>query len=213
MFLVDSPEGRLRADDAFRLAITGLSGTGKTTLLCRWLECTPATVRFIFDHVGTISRYLGRPALTRRALIPAACSTGWVIFNPHVEFPGEPERACDWFAQAAYHASRKIPGRKLWVCDELQDFARHSVPMGIRLTFKSGRNYGLGCACIDQGPNALEWTLAPQFTEMISFTHKLPAVLRSLSERGFDPKKVAALPMRHYIDRNLLTGSEVTGRL
>jgi hypothetical protein len=194
--------------DPSRTAFTGLSGAGKTWLAAQWLQRTEATVRFVFDPMGKMEEYLKRPAITRLSLVPWAASTGWVIFNPHVEFPGELVTACDTFARYAYAAASKIRGRKIWFCDELQDYARHRIPKGVGLVFFSGRNYGLATGCTVLAPNQLEWSLATQFTEIVCFSHRQPAVLRSLADLGFDPKEIASLPLRSWIARNLLTNQQ-----
>jgi len=196
------------------VGIEGGSGCGKTTFLARLLLSprTPATCRFIFDHVGALTARLGKRAAFTLDGLKAQLPTGWVIFNPSREFTDDVE-AADWFARFAMVASDALPGRKIFAIDELQDLAETSATKNLKLVFNRGRNVGLDVAYITQSFAEVDRTLTKQTKEAVTFKVECEGAHHWLRKRGFNVAAVLALPLGHYIARNLVTGGMASGRV
>ncbi|MEK7766776.1 MAG: hypothetical protein AAB368_11105, partial [bacterium] len=114
-----------------RLLVCGQSGMGKTTFLCRFLAGRAATCRFLFDPEGEFQIALKRPAVTvlDGAALAAAAVGGWCIFDP-----GRSDASSawlfDWFSRVSFATAGRLPGRKIWCCDEVQSFCDTATPPG-----------------------------------------------------------------------------------
>jgi hypothetical protein len=53
------------------------------------------------------------------AELEAAPGTRWVCFNPHRMFPGDAAAAFRFFCDWAFNASRRGPGKKVFLADEV----------------------------------------------------------------------------------------------
>jgi len=197
-----------------KVLIAGASGTGKTTYLRRFLERAPATVRFVFDHQGELARLLSVPAILSANHVVPAIASGWVCFDPALQYPGRTAEGFDWFARVAFHASQRLPGRKYWVCDEVQMFCnpQRPVPPGASLIFDTGRRCALDVAAIAQAPQRLHGDARNQLTELVCFRLSDVKARRWAMDLGLsvDPGTLGA---GDYVARNLQTGVEVTGNV
>lgn len=198
----------------FRLGVAGLSGSGKTTYLARFLLSprTKATCRFVFDHVGALTVRLGKPAARDVASLLGQIATGWCVFDPRRAF-GDDVAAAEWFAGFAFVASGSLPGRKLFVVDELQDLAEKKAGPLLGQVWNRGRNVGLDVAYITQSFGEAARTLVKQTTEAVTFNTSCEASLYRLRKWGFDVDAVQRLPRGSYLARNLMTGGEVAGKV
>jgi hypothetical protein len=197
----------------------GESGTGKTSLAIRFLCnshgckcCAPhrRPVTFIFDDEGEFAERLGiSPACTPQEL-EAAVYSGWIIFDPHLLFPGNMEKALEFFCDFALKVSDKIPGRKFFVVDELGlKLTGSSIPFQLKVLVQTGRRYGI--VFLGQQLNELHNTVRNQLTELFLFrTSDNNAVEFAQSKFGFKPEELATLPDYKWICRNKF-GAESRG--
>ena len=79
---------------------------------------SPACV-FLFDADGEFEAALKLKPTRSTSELDAADRSGWVCFDPHILFPGELEKALEFFAAFALRVSDRIPGRKLFVVDKI----------------------------------------------------------------------------------------------
>ena len=112
--------------------LCGMTGSGKTTFALRYLQNVAAACRFIFDDLGQCAARLKLPHASTAAELEAALGKRWVIFNPHRMFPGDTAGASRFFCQWAYDCSRRGPGKKVLMVDELgaDRAAVQGLPLG-----------------------------------------------------------------------------------
>jgi hypothetical protein len=198
---------------AWHALITGQSGSGKTTFACDWLRRKPADFRFVFDHQSKLARMLGKEPCYDLALFPAMALSGWVVFDPVKQFPGEFEEAFDAFCLSAFYASQKLPGYKLWFCDELGDFCtKTSSPKPVRMIITSGRNWGLHAMAVSRDISEIPKALRAQFTELVTFFQDDPGVIETLEERGFKGDEVRSLKPFEFLCRMPQQGLQYRGK-
>jgi hypothetical protein len=187
----------------FHLGVFGGSGTGKTTYALKFVANAPARCVFLFDAEGEFSDRLNvQPARTVFEL-DAAVSTGWVCFDPHNMFPGDLERALSFFCTLAMAYSKRLPGRKFFVVDELGQYvAGSSIPPQLKLLVQSGRRCGLDGVFIGQQPNEIHNTVRCQLTEVVCFQLTDDCALEFPKKFGFNPESIRALGPFEYIARN-----------
>jgi hypothetical protein len=188
----------------FQLGVFGGSGSGKTEYACRFLACAPASCVFIFDPDGEFSDRMNiHPARTTFEL-DAAIRSGWCAFDPHTMFSGELESGLEYFCKLALAAGARLPGRKLFVVDELQWYVTgHTIPKPLKILVQSGRRVaGLDCVWIGQQPNELHNTIRSQLSEVVAFQITDPTALEWLKKWGFDIEAIRALPSHYFICRN-----------
>jgi len=197
-----------------RLAIVGASGSGKTTYLTRFLARAPASCRFVYDPEGELAQRLGQFSHTDAGALARATASAWCIFDPSAMFPGNNAAGFDYFAKFAFHASSVIPGRKLWVCDEVQKFCPPSRPLphGAALIFDTGRRWGLDVAVISQAPQRAHGDARNQFTELVCFNLIDPKAREWALDFGLSTDPINLRPGQ-YIARNLKSGAEVSGKV
>lgn len=197
---------------ACRVGIFGSSGTGKTTFAERYLRGTPAGVRFIFDREGEWSKRLGVPQVGNVVRMPDALRTGWVLFDPDTMFEGRHEDSLEFFADWTLQVCKRIPGRKIFVVDELQLLITgHKIGRHTMTVIQTGRRYGLDFLLISQAPNLIHNSVRGQLTEVVLFRLTDELALEFPESVGISPDRVRALPDYHYISLNTKTGEQREG--
>lgn len=197
------------------LIVTGQSGTGKTTFWLRYLQGERVRMRFVFDGEGEVSHKLRIMPATRPDELAAACERGtWCVFDPGVMFPGRNPEAFAFFCDFAFQAGQRIPGRKLFACDELQKLVGvNSCPWELSCILETGRRHELDSAIITQQCNLVHNRVRSQTTEAVTFRHVEDRALAWLSAVGFDPEAVCRLPGGRFIARNLESCQESNGKV
>ena len=197
---------------AFRLGIFGASGTGKTTFAEKYLRGTSAEVRFIFDREGEWAHRLKMPQVGNHARMVDMLKTGWVLFEPDSMFSGRHEDAVEFFADWSLKVSARIPGRKVFVVDELQLLVSgHQIGPHVKTIIQTGRRYGVDFVLIGQAPNLIHNAVLGQLTEVVFFRLTNERALEFPQESGMDVEKIRNLPDWHYVARDMTTGAEVLG--
>lgn len=189
---------------ALRVIVAGQSGMGKSTFLVKFLQGARATCKFIFDPEGEFSlRLKRRPARTAADLV-SAVQNGFVIYDPSTMFPGRAGDGFNFFAKWAWKVSEKIPGRKIFACDEFQRWSNTGgggICEGLSLVLESGRRYGLDSILVTLAANAIHNRVRGAATEIIAFRTIEPRPLEWLSGQGFDPEELKALEKGIYVAR------------
>lgn len=197
------------------LGITGISGSGKTTFLSRFLASprSKATVRFIFDPRGSLIRRLNRPAALNAQQLAAQLASGWVCFYPFPMFRNL-AAAADWFSGFALTAAEAMPGRKFAVFDELQLYGDGSRPPE-RLVdvFNTGRNFGVDAAYVTQSFGEVSRELVKQTSEAVAFHTTDSSNGWWLRKWGFDVAAVERLAPGSYHARDLMRSRGAVGRV
>lgn len=193
---------------ARKVLVTGASDTGKTTLWLRMLRDWPARWKWVFDPDREAAQKLKWPAATAvNQLEWAAANARPVCFDPSDLFPGDRERGFSFFAHwiMLFSAVRDDAGRpivngpKLVAVDELQNYTvpgRGGVPQSFRVMLDAGRREEVDLLLVSQALNEVHQAVRRQLTDIYTFQHRDPLALQWLTERGFDPQAVAALPPR-----------------
>jgi hypothetical protein len=195
-----------------KVLVTGCSGTGKTLFWSRYLQGAPARWRFIFDHDGQLSHRFGVAAINSRQGLERSAESGWCIFDPVQMFPGDAAAGFEWFCTFAMNASKRLAGRKVFACDEVQSFVgSRSWPKPFAAILQTGRVYEIDAAFIAVSPNVVHAEVRNQATEVVAFqTTSEPAVRFLESEWGFLASELRSLPRFHFIARRK-GGGEVRG--
>ncbi len=186
-----------------------MTGSGKSTFGYRHLINTPAACRFIFDDLGRAAvRLRLRPCATASEL-EASLPTRWSIFNPHRMFPGDTKTAFRYFCEWVYNASRRGPGKKLFLVDEVWQWQDNmSIPKELALVVQTGREENIELVCATQLPHKVNAAITGQSTELVCFRLGEPLALARVRELGGDPDAVESLPMGSFISYNRLAGPE-----
>lgn len=194
--------------------IVGMTGSGKSTFAYRHLINTPAAARFIFDDLGRAATRLNiRPCFTA-AELEAALATQWVIFNPHRMFPGDPKTAFKFFCQWVYDTSRRGPGKKLFLVDEVWQWQDNmQIPRELALVVQTGREENIELVCATQLPHKVNAAITGQSTELVCFRLGEPLALARVRELGGNADEVSALPMGKFVSYNRLAIGSLAGEV
>jgi len=201
-----------------KVLVTGVSGTGKTTLFEKLIRKEKARWKFVFDHQGEFSARFGHEAATD---IPTLCEHtgrgGYVIFDP-VKFANEAgtdgERrglpgAFAFFCDFVFAMSENLRGRKILVCDELQKLVTNTkTPDELLCILDTGRRYQLDFFAISQAPNLIHNAIRNQITEIYSFRQNDKNAVQYLADAGFNENEIRNLEKFAYLWRNLATGED-----
>lgn len=195
-----------------KILVTGRSGVGKSTYWTRYLLGGPHRFKFVFDHEGELAYRLRALAATSPEQLAAATADGWAIFDPAAMFPGRLAAGFGYFSELSFHLAARLPGQKLFACDELQKLVNTSqLDLGLALVLETGRRYGLDCLMVAQQPNLIHNRIRNQLTEVVSFQQMDDNALDYLRQAGFDPDALRALRPGQFIARNLQSGAATRG--
>ena len=194
--------------------VVGMTGSGKTTFALHYLKAAPAACRFIFDDLGRAATRLEvSPACFERDC-EAALPSRWVIFNPHRMFPGDMKAAFRWFCHWVYHASRRGPGKKIVLVDELWQFCTaDSIPRELAVLSQTGREENIELLTATQRPELVNASIIGACTELVCFKLQEHDALRTVRKLGADAEAVTALPLGSFISYDRLKGGTMTGRM
>jgi hypothetical protein len=191
-----------------------MTGSGKTTFALRYLLNVQAACRFIFDDQGQVSARLKLPHASTAAELEAALASRWVLFNPHRMFPGNVDGAFRFFCDWSYQASRRGPGKKVLLVDEVWRFqAPTSIPRELAVVAQMGRAENLELFTATQLPHKLHASILGGCTELVCFRLDEALALDKVQELGGRPEAVQALPLGSFIAWNRLSRASLSGKL
>ena len=204
----------LLAHKPSKILVTGKSGSGKSTYFTRYVINAPYPRRFLFDHEGEFQARLGIRAATNEAGLLDSLRRPWTIYDPAEQFPGDTEAGFAFFCEWVFEMSRRLPGAKLFCCDELQKLVgTNTVSWELALLLETGRRYGVDAIMISQQPNLIHNRVRGQLTECVTFQQIEPNALKFLEEIGYDGEAVKALRPGEFWARNLTSLGEARGRV
>jgi len=202
--------------------IAGLSGYGKNTFVIRCLVNGAFTARFMFDpEPGESPCPPDVGEFAHRLQLDPTCDGyelhlhqhrpgGWMAFDPHFLFPGNPAAGLDFYCEWTFEKSFTTPGEKALVVDELWNYVTpQKMPMGIRKAALSGRKAGLKLFVLTQEPARMNETLKGAVSEVICFRLQSEKQLDFVAGLGFDREEVKNLAPLSYVARNLDSGGEL----
>jgi hypothetical protein len=194
--------------------ICGMTGSGKTTFALRYLLNAPAACRFIFDDLGRAATRLRlRPCYTASE-VEAALATRWVVWNPHRMFPGDTKAAFRWFCSWVYDASRRGPGKKLFLVDELWQWCTdESIPRELAIVSNTGREEHIELVTATQHPQLVNAAITGACTELVCFRLNEPDALRTVAKLGANRDAIQALPLGSFASYDRLKGAVELGRV
>ena len=194
--------------------LCGMTGSGKTTFALRYLLNVSAACRFVFDDLGQCAARLKLPHAGTAAELEAALATRWVIFNPHRMFPGDTAGAFRFFCQWAYDCSRRGPGKKVLLVDELWKFCSpNQIPKELAVVAQPGRVENLELVTATQLPHKIHASISGQSTELVCFRLDEPLALDKVQELGADRDAVQGLPLGSFIAWNRLSRARLDGKV
>jgi len=201
---------------ANRRLITGVSGTGKTTLFLDQITNARARLKFVFDHQGEFSRKLKiRACTTPEQIIQKAEAGGWILFDPldmANETNAEGKRrgivtSFEFFAGLSFAICEQIKGRKLFICDELQKLtSTKKEPEELLAILDTGRRWQIDFYGISQSPNRIHNAIRNQLTHITTFRQSDANAVIYLAENGFEAEEIRNLRKGEYIWRDLDSG-------
>lgn len=152
------------------------------------------------------------PAYTAKE-VEAALATRWVVFNPARMFDDK-RAAFRWFCHWVYQASRRGPGKKLFLVDELWQFCTdESIPKELQLVSNAGREENIELITATQQPELINPSITGAATELVCFRLAQPDGLRVIGKLGANREAISALPLGAFVSYNRLSGGVLTGKV
>ena len=205
--------------------VVGMTGSGKTTFVNRYLlNCAPAC-RFIFDDLNRVWPRLRLKPCYTVAELEAHLPDRWVIFNHErmfslVNFRSErgsptPEHAAfRWWCGWVNEVSKRGPGSKIVCAPEMWRFCTpDSIPREFAMLVQAGRELGVELVLDTQRPEMLNASITGSITELVCFKLKSREALKAVTDLGADPDLVEALPLGSFVSYNQLSNETLTGRI
>ena len=187
-----------------------MSRTGKSTLASRLIYTHPAETVLIYDwQGGEFARRLGATLATSREQLATDIQEGKRIICYDAE-TGEADvkgEGFDWFCGMAFELAGNLPGRKLFVCDEMQDLIDpYNITENLdNLLTRSGRRMMDTCF-IGSAANALHNRARNQVSELYHFRVIDESALAYSKSLGMEPESIRNLPDCQFIYRDNRTG-------
>jgi hypothetical protein len=189
-----------------------MTGSGKTTFAIRYLLNVSAACRFVFDDLGQVAARLKLPHAGTAAQLEAALATRWVVFNPHLMFPGDVAAAFAFFCDWAFNASRRGPGKKVFLADEVWRWCSPtSIPRELGALAQMGRAEGLELLTATQLPHKYHSSITGMSTELVCFRLDERLALDAVQDLGADRAAVQALPLGSFVSWNRISRARLPG--
>lgn len=191
-----------------------MTGSGKTTFALRYLLNAPAACRFVFDDLGQVAARLRVAHANTAKELEAALATRWVVFNPHLMFPGDVTSAFRWFCHWTLECARRGPGKKIVMVDEVwKHCTPNAVPKEFAAIAQTGRAENLELLTATQLPHKVHASITGQSTELVCFRLSEPLALDRVQELGAKAELVRQLPLGFFVSWNRLSGDRLAGRV
>jgi hypothetical protein len=207
---------------ANRQLITGVSGTGKTTLFLSTITKEKARLKFVFDHQGEFARKLKiKPIFALEEMFEAVDKgEQWILFDPvdmanDLNAEGKRRGIVETFALFAgcvFLICEVVKGRKLFICDELQKLTNtRNEPDELLAILDTGRRWQIDFYGISQAPNRIHNAIRNQITHITTFRQSDSNAVQYLADNGFSADEIRNLRKGEYLWRNLDSGEAGAG--
>jgi GTPase SAR1 family protein len=200
-----------------KIAVTGASGTGKTTYVIRYIKNTAYDHVIIYDHkLEFLQRENIQPEFSREQLVERVIKgEKWISYNHMEDFPGESQAGFEWICEWSYEIAKLIHKRVLFVCDEFNRFTdTHSLGWEFTQLIEDGRLQGLDFIGTAHAGNQIHNRLRLQLTEIVAFNTKDSTPLAFLEENGFDIVEIQQLRIPgEFITKDCVNTKFVRGNL
>lgn len=195
--------------------LCGMSGSGKTTFAIRYLLNVQAACRFVFDDLGQVAARLRIRHASTAAELDAALASRWVVFNPHIMFPGQAAEAFRFFCDWSFNAARRGPGKKVFLCDEVWRWCTpQNIPKEFATLAQMGRAENLELVTATQHPQKLNASILGAATEAVCFrTDEDLALLKIEKELRINRSEAQSLALGEFVALNRLSGARLRGRI
>lgn len=211
-----SPETINNLDYKARSAlILGVKRTGKSTLASRLIDTHPAPLVLVYDwQGGEFARRLSEKSFNSREEVGQALQENVRVICYNAE-KGEEKREIktggfDWFCEMAFEVSGSVPGRKLFVVDEVQDLIdSHNIPEPLSDILARGGRRMMDTCLIGSAANALHGDARNQVTEVYVFRCVDDNALKYPCSIGLEEKDIRALPDCKFISWDARTGDKI----
>lgn len=191
----------------------GCGNTGKSTFALRYLVNAKLAARFVFDPEGEYAQRLGLASAGDGYALGLALLRGWIIFDPHPMFTGRMEEAFSFFCDWSFEMASRLPGPKVLVVDEVWKYCSpQAIPQHLANVCQTGRKRGLALMVNTQLPHKLNGSILNEVSEFVAFRLQFTRALDLVSEYGFEPAQVSALPDLAFIARTD-KGGELRGAI
>lgn len=206
-----------------------MSGSGKTTIVIRYLLNSAAVCRFIFDDENrTAPRLRLKPCYTLNELEDSLAGR-WSVFNPSRMFPFDERldrgdlmnatrRAFRWWINWVYECCNRGTGQKMISIPEIWRFCNEdTIPSGFAKIMQMGREIGCHVICDTQRPELVNEGVIGQSTEFVLFKLQPTATDALRTVRKMFPNapqiEKPEWPLGQFWSVNVLSGATLTGRM
>lgn len=199
---------------ASHVGVYGMSGTGKTSYVERYLIGSHHDRVFIYDHEGEFQERLHLIPIYDFSELTRRCQQERILcFDYSVKYQGLMEETFDEFCTQVFNLCKKhlepVGIESLLVCDELQKVVEpHNIPMPMKIIMQTGRRFALDTIIMSQQPNDINNKVRVQHTELAIFKLQDDNALKFVKNVGMNVEEVMNQKDLHYIWRNTKTGEE-----
>lgn len=200
--------------------IMGMTGSGKTTFVNRYLLNDSPACRFIFDDLNRMAPRLKLAPSYSQPQLEKSLETRWSVFNPLRMFPGDTRTALRWWLKWVFHCATRGPGKKMVVIPEVwRHCNQDTIPPELALLAQAGRELHVELILDTQRPELLNGSLVGALTELVAFRLQGTEALRAFERMSQDSglvvsrQEIASLPLGSFIGFNRLSGARLGGRV
>lgn len=203
--------------ESHREGVAGAGGMGKTHRLASIVgEIKPQFV-FGFDPKGQLAELFAVPWVRRWEQCGSAMrQTGFCFYegrDGHGTGTPDLPKAFDAFCQSVFDVCERLPGTKLLMMEEVQEFANpHFMPPNLWRIIDTGRHPRIDFAYTCQFFNRINPSLRAQTTHVSAFNHTEGRTADFLLENGFRLPDLAGLGRGQYLWRRLKPQGPISAR-
>jgi hypothetical protein len=159
---------------------------------------------FAFDFKGQLAEQLGGQWVHRREQLGPELAQGGAFYSGRDS--ADVLAGFDAFCLGAYDLARVLPGRKVLLVDELQNYVgthASALPPSLALVIKEGRHFDLAFGFTCQTLNEIHNAIRAQLTTVCAFRHQGERATQFLESIGFDARDLLSLDRGQYLEKRL----------